>query len=205
MIIILSKRTKIETIRKKYPMARVVDVTSSAEDRRWTKLSPFYPHGGIPIPNSDGFSSMSVEGVWQGLKVFENEGIDMNSFGNGTMKNIKRTQRKHGRTMGHQYGLLGRGEPLLDYVTARKKIYIPTYRWMLEHKAMDLVEELREVSEKETVILLDYDTNGDVEMVGKPLSHASLIKAYIEGLYPYGDKKVEEKVEEDSQQTMNFE
>ena len=43
-------------------------------------------------------------------------------------------------------------------------------------------------------------------MVGKPLSHASLIKAYIEGLYPYGDKKVEEKVEEDSQQiTMNFE
>jgi hypothetical protein len=34
---------------------------------------------------------------------------------------------------------------------------------------------------------LDYDTNSDVENGKKPLSHASLIKAYAEGTYPYDD------------------
>ena len=32
-------------------------------------LSPFYPHGGIPIPFSGSVTSQSVEGIWQGLKV----------------------------------------------------------------------------------------------------------------------------------------
>ena len=36
---------------------------------------------------------------------------------------------------------------------------------------------------------LDYDTNADVENAKKPLSHASLIKAYVEGVYPYGEEK----------------
>jgi hypothetical protein len=36
---------------------------------------------------------------------------------------------------------------------------------------------------------LDYNTNQDVNDPSKPLSHAFLIKAYIEGLYPYGDIK----------------
>lgn len=31
------------------------------------------------------------------------------------------------------------------------------------------------------MILLDYDTNENVEDASKPLSHASLIKAYVEG------------------------
>ena len=40
----------------------------------------------------------------------------------------------------------------------------------------------------ETIIeQTDYDTNADVENAKKPLSHASLIKAYVEGIYPYDD------------------
>ena len=39
-----------------------------------------------------------------------------------------------------------------------------------------------------TIVLLDYDTNADVEDATKPLSHASLIKAYVEGIYPYGEE-----------------
>ena len=35
-----------------------------------------------------------------------------------------------------------------------------------------------------------YPGSLDVENVKKPLSHASLIKAYIEGKYPYGTKSV---------------
>ena len=72
MILIESKRKKIEKVLKKYPGAIVADVTSKATDGL-VRLSPFYPHGGIPVPFSDGITSSCVEGIWQGLKVFENE------------------------------------------------------------------------------------------------------------------------------------
>lgn len=51
MILIESKRKKQENILKKYPDAIIADVTSHAEDDL-IKLSPFYPHGGIPVPFS---------------------------------------------------------------------------------------------------------------------------------------------------------
>lgn len=53
MIIIESKRKKLATILKQYPNAIPADVTSSATDGL-VKLSPFYPHGGIPVPFSEG-------------------------------------------------------------------------------------------------------------------------------------------------------
>ena len=98
MIIIESKRKKIENILKKYPDAVVADVTSQAKDGL-VRLSPFYPHGDIPVPFSEGYTAACVEGVWQGLKVFEDEDIDISMFSNNTMKNIKRTVRKHGRVL----------------------------------------------------------------------------------------------------------
>ena len=70
MIIIESKRKKPETILKKYPNAILADVTSGATDGL-VKLSPFYPHGDIPVPFSEGHTATCVEAIWQGLKVFE--------------------------------------------------------------------------------------------------------------------------------------
>ena len=75
MIIIESKRKKLENILKKYPGAVIVDVTSKATDGL-VKLSPFYPHGDIPVPFSQGYTATCVEAVWQGLKVFEDEDVD---------------------------------------------------------------------------------------------------------------------------------
>lgn len=184
MIIIESKRKKTENILKKYPNAIIADVTSQAKDGL-IKLSPFYPYGCIPIPFSKGYTAYSVEGIWQGLKVFENEDIDTSVFYNDTMKGIKRTVRKHGRVLGHRKGV--HGTEILDYVEAKHQIYIPTYRWMLEHKAMDIIKRLRKASETTTIILLDYNICYDVDSETKPLSHAYLVKAYAEGLYPFDD------------------
>lgn len=187
MIIIESKRKKIENILKKYPDAVVADVTSQAKDRL-VRLSPFYPHGDIPVPFSEGYTAACVEGVWQGLKVFEDEDIDISMFSNDTMKNIKRTVRKHGRVLGHRKGV--HGTEILGYMEAKHQIYIPTYRWMLEHKAMDIIERLRKASETKTIVLLDYNTCCDVDDKAKPLSHAYLVKAYAEGLYPFDDLRL---------------
>lgn len=184
MIIIESKRKKPETLLKALPNAILADVTSKAKDGL-VKLSPFYPHGGIPVPFSEGYTATCVEAVWQGLKVFETCDVDVSLFENDTMRNIKRTTRKYGKPLGHRKGV--NGSELLDYIEARKQIYIPTYRWVLENKVGHIINRLREASKTKTIILLDYDTNGDVENPKKPLSHASLIKAYVEETYPYGE------------------
>lgn len=182
MIIIESKRKKIENILKKYPDAIIADVTSNAKDGL-VKLSPFFPHGDIPVPFSDGVVAECVEGIWQGLKVFENEGIDKSMFRNKTMKNIKRTVRTHGKVLGHQKGV--NSSVILGYVEAKQQIYIPTFKWVLENKVSHIIDRLRNASKDKTIILLDYNTCCDVDSPAKPLSHAYLIKAYVEGLYPY--------------------
>ena len=187
MITIASKRSKRENILKKHPHAIIADVTSQAKDGL-VRLSPFYPHGDIPVPFSEGHTAACVEGIWQGLKVFESEDIDISMFCNDTMKGIKRTVRKHGQVLGHRKGV--HGTEILGYVEAKHQIYIPAYRWMLEHKAMDIIERLRKASETKTIVLLDYNTCCDVDDETKPLSHAYLVKAYAEGLYPFDDLKL---------------
>ena len=183
MILVESKKKKPSTILKKYPNAILADVTSGAKDGL-KKLSPFYPHYGIPVPFSEGYTAACVEAIWQGLKVFEGSDVDVQMFQNDTMKNIKRTVRRFGKPLGHRKGV--HGTELLGYIEARKQIYIPTYRWILENKVSDIIERLRSASNSgKTIVLLDYDTNDDVENAKKPLSHASLIKAYAEGTYPY--------------------
>lgn len=189
MIIIESKRKKPETILKKYPNAILADVTSGAKDGL-RKLSPFYPHYGIPVPFSEGYTATCVEAIWQGLKVFESCDVDVQMFQNDTMMNIKRTVSRFGKPLGHRKGV--NGTELLGYIEARKLIYIPTYKWMLENKVKDIIDRLREASKTKTIVLLDYDTNSDVENAKKPLSHASLIKAYVEGTYPYVEVKSHE-------------
>ena len=182
MIIIESKRKKTENILKKYPDAIIADVTSQAKDGL-VKLSPFYPHGGIPVPFSPGVTATCVEAVWQGLKVFQNADIDTSLFRNASMKNIKRTVRKYGAPLGHRKGVAG--TELLGYIEARKQIYIPCYQWMLENKTIEIIHRLREADKSKTIVLLDYNTNCDIDNPRKPLSHAFLIKAYAERIYPF--------------------
>ena len=187
MIIIESKRKKSATILKKYHDAILADVTSGSTNDL-VKLSPFYPHGGIPVPFSEGFTATCVEAIWQGLKVFEGADVDTSLFLNDTMKGLKRTVRRFGNPLGHRKGV--NGKELLGYIEARKLIYIPTYRWVLENKVAHIIKRLKAASEEgKTIVLLDYETNADVDDAKKPLSHASLIKAYVEGIYPYGPKE----------------
>jgi hypothetical protein len=181
MIIIESKRKKPEALKEQYPDAMIIDVTSHAVDE-FVMFSPFYPIGGVPVPFTEGLVAVSVEGIWQGLKVFEDADIDTTLFSKRDMKNLKRTTRKYGICLGHRKGV--HGEELLGYIEARKQIYLPCYKWVLENKLKKLVTAIRIISKNKPVVLLDYNTNPDVNNPKKALSHASLIKAYIEGNYP---------------------
>lgn len=185
MIVVANKRRRIEKIMEENPGAYILDVTSTSEQYEGKILSPFYPHYGIPIPgDSKTVTAACVEGIWQGLKVFEGTGIDPAMFRNDTMKNLKRTVRRFGKPLGHQYGVFSKR--ILGYNTAKRLIYIPAYKYVLENvpSVKRSLDKIRTILETRDVVLLDYNLNPDNADKSKPLSHAELIKMYLEGRYP---------------------
>jgi hypothetical protein len=175
---VVSRRRGSAWQAKNHPGAAVVDVTSKGP-APWVRLSPFYPHGGIPVPFSPGVTGESVEGVWQALKVFDGADVDAAKLRVTTMTGLKRTVRRFGPVLGHRAGL--EGVDLLPYEEARRRVYLPTYRWVLENRVEAEVAELRALAAERDVVLLDYTTNGDVTDLSTPLSHAALVARHLEG------------------------
>lgn len=186
MIYVVNKKRKLENVKEEFPNAVILDITSTSDMRYAQILSPFYPHMNIPIPFTDGLTATCVEAVWQGLKVFEGADVDFATFRNNTMRDLKRTVRKYGMPKGHRKGAYG--TELLGYFDARMLIYLPTYKWVLDNisEVHRVVERIREQSKIQDIVFLDYNTNIDFRDVSKPLSHAGLVKLYIEGNYPEG-------------------
>jgi hypothetical protein len=204
MVYIVNKRSNEESIKKRYLGAIIIDVTSTSKDVSTRLLSPFYPHRNIPIPFTVNMKATCVEAVWQGLKVFKDCDVDVKTFSNDTMKNIKRTSRKYGKPLGHRKGVYGK--ELLNYEDARKLIYLPTYKWMLDNvpAVHILLERITEYSKKSDIVFLDYNTNTDVNNFKQPLSHAGLLKLYIEGRYPSCAKDTDDSHNGDGQLSFNF-
>jgi hypothetical protein len=174
----LYNRHGLAKVDKKFPGLPVLDLTSRGPEP-WVRFSPFYPHGEIPVPFTPDREAMSVEGVWQALKVFETADTDPSKLDVATMKGLKRTVQRLGRCLGHREGL--HGERLLSYRDARRLIYLPTYRWVLEHR---LAAELERLAAMKDVVLLDYETNPDPDDLSRPLSHVGLVIRWLEGTWP---------------------
>jgi hypothetical protein len=174
--IVASRRASPASLVRRFGEAPLIDVTSQ-RPQPWVRFSPFYPHGGIPVPFSPGVTAASVEGIWQGLKVFANADVDLGKLTNTTMRGLKRSVRSLGAVRGHRAGV-NEGE-LLDYATARRRIYLPAYRWVLDHYLQPELAQLRLLGTSGTVVLLDYETNTDLANLSRPLSHAGLIMHYL--------------------------
>tara|TARA_Y100001968_G_C19425424_1_gene754068 strand:- start:246 stop:884 length:639 start_codon:yes stop_codon:yes gene_type:complete len=206
MIYIHNVKKSRARLSKEYDHSIVIDVSSKAE-LPYLKFSPFYPHGDIPVPFSKGLTSESVEGVWQGLKVFRESDIDLKKLSIKNMSGIKRPARFYGKPLGHRKGIDGE---LIDYLEARKLIYVPCYLWMLKNKTHDLILELYHKARETDIILLDYTTNENLEDLSKPLSHASLIKQMLMEMDQSNISKrfstlIKNKNKDDGQTELKFE
>lgn len=166
---------------KKAGTATVVDLTSRGPEP-WVRFSPFFPHGDIPVPRSPGRTAQSVEGIWQALKVFERAGVDERYLHITSMRGIKRSVRALGPVRGHRDGLAGAA--LLPYIAARRALYLPAYRHVLDKRLQPELAELRRLAAAGDLVLLDYATNTDVDDPSKPLSHAGLVMHYLNGTWP---------------------
>ena len=145
-----------------------LDVSSSGE-HPLNELSPFYPHGNIPIPGMKSKRSDSVEGIWQGLKVIRGKVAPRFFQGSG--------QKRVGKPRGHQYGESSR---LLGLEEARRKIYLPAYEWMLGNCiAAEVIDGFIEQAFRGVPqFFYDREDNGSI---GKdaPLAHAKILVDYI--------------------------
>jgi len=128
-----------------------------------SEFSPFVPYGGIPVPRSS-FVSDSVEGVWQGLKVIKGH-IDSSYFrGKG--------RQRTGAPKGHQYG-----DQIIGYREARQRIFVPTYRWMVQNciNPATLDEIYAKAKDNIPQFFFDVDTNGNIGDKKSALAHSSVL------------------------------
>lgn len=167
---------QIDTISNKFKYSNsnmfVIDLTTKSGENIFAKLSPYYPHGNIPVPNTPNVVFRSVYEVWQKLCVKDCE------------SEPKKQKIKKGLYIKEYW----------TYTEARKKIIIPLYGWMLENKAWDIINNLRELSKSATITIIDKSVNCNIDNIHEPLSYAFLLKAYIEGTHPY-EEAIKEVVE----------
>ena len=144
------------------------DVSSSGE-APLDRLSPFFPHGGIPIPGLESQQADSVEGIWQGLKVIRGKTAPRYFVGSG--------RKRGGKPTGHQFG---ESKRLLGLEEARRKIYIPAYVWMLEQRIDPTILEnfVEQAFRGVPQCFYDRQDNGSI---GKdaPLAHAAVLVDYL--------------------------
>ena len=150
-----------------------------------SRLNPYFPYKDIPVPNSGVFVAESVGAIWHGLKVFEKRDIDKKLMMNYLTNKNMRSQECCGQYLGHRYGV--NGFDILSISDARRRILVPTYKWMLDNKAHDIIRELRKINEQHDIVFLDNHTNSNIQDFSNPISYVSLVKAYVEGLFPYED------------------
>ncbi len=147
---------------------RSVDVSSHG-DLLYRICSPFSHNDSyrIPVPGNESTRSDSVEGIWQGLKMI-NGGTDVTLF-NG------KPRKRNGKVEGHSFG-----SEVLDYLDARKRIYLPAYIYHVVNNTIPKIkDDLVEKIETGPVYLYDVEANGDIYDITKPLSHASILATIL--------------------------
>lgn len=147
-----------------------VDVSGKGAGE-WAVLAPTFAHGDIPVPGLAGVTSKTVEGIWEGLKRFENEGENLALLETDKPKKRKLTDAG-GKFLGWAYG----SETLKDEIEARQKIFIPAYTWMVKNspEARAKFDALVDLARKNTLHVYDNIENSDSHDP-RPYSYAALL------------------------------
>lgn len=171
-------------LRNQAPKDAIVYDVSSYAVHPYCTLSPFWPHGGIPIPGMLSAVSDSVEGIWQGLKVIDGRIASRYFTGQG--------HKRGGKPRGHQYG-----DKILKIVDARQKIYQVAYEWMLANRAdPELIRGfINQALAGVPQFFHDVSNNGSISDPDEGWAHAAVLVQYLnrtEALRPepiYKNKK----------------
>jgi hypothetical protein len=149
---------------------------------------------GVAVPGLTGERSKTVENAWQFLKIWQSPGYwlkeeAMAAFASDVA--IRYPRGKSARAIGHHWGETGE---LLDYVTARQRIYIPAYlEFLARPDRRELIDRLREASLAGSIAIWDPDSyniqsaglasiTDAIAFTDKPFAHAFVVALLVVGM-----------------------
>lgn len=148
--------------RKKFPKALVFDLTM---DGAMKKFDPEFPLGKINVPGKN-YRALSIKGIWEGLKVFENK----NEVDENWMFDERKIGKKRGcKSWGDVKGIKI-NEELFELEEGRK-IFEELYRKIIEERFIKEIRGLKKEVGKRTIVLLDYKEEKD-----RIFNHLEIIK-----------------------------
>lgn len=129
----------------------------------------------------EGLCAVSVECLWQGTKLFQECGLPDEKTLSGDWR-----RGKAKKPVGAYTGI---GNPILKTPgEARRKIYIPAFKNLIEHWMKDSVVQdwvLKARDHDGPVFLRDHDTGRGIDRNG-PMSHAWVLASYLNGgMFPF--------------------
>ena len=160
-------------------------------------LSPFsVVEGGVRVPGLKEARSQTVENAWQFLKIWPDEDAWDCDTAMAAFQSTCAIRYPRGRTtkaIGAYWGGYGAKVGMhIGYVEARKRIYVPLYRELLDKPdRAPLIDLLREVASKQTLWIWDFDSY-DINRCGmsdlieaidyepRPFAHAFLVALAIQ-------------------------
>lgn len=169
-------------------------INTTSRSTNWSKgLSPFFLG---PVKLYGDYVSKNVENGWQYSKCFSQH-ADEN--GNPTADYFLWAQNGWNNSWANRYPMGKGAKPIcsywdgrkLDYISARKEIYIPLYKQGVENT--DAFGQLKEIAGKEEIWLWDFD-GYNYEALGmtidevincreKKMGHAFALVMMLEGKY----------------------
>jgi hypothetical protein len=168
-----------------------------ANPKEWKclwRLSPLSTvDGGVAVPGLAGVRSLTVENAWQFLKIWPdepgwNETEALEAFRSTCA--IRYPRGKGARAVAHHWGADG---SQLNYVEARRRIYVPCYLEMLSKPdRTEIIGRLRDLAADTPVYVWDPDSYNigqfgmsdlteAVEFTEKPFAHALVVALAVQG------------------------
>lgn len=156
----------VKMVKKMWPDAIVLDVTMGGG---MEKLDPSFRMEKIRIPGFRIKKSLSISGVWEGLKIFEKKReIDESYFNNEKKLGKNRCCKSYGKLIGIKVG-----DDILDVEKGIEEVFVKKYKEVIKYRYSVIIEGLKREMKKRTIVLLDYDEER------YPVSHAELLKEMI--------------------------
>jgi hypothetical protein len=155
---------------------------AGAEMRAFRIFCPFYhsPDLSVPVPGQK-MAAQSVESIWQGLKIVDGQ-TDYSMFTRHPSKRPPEATRI-GSDYVYSNSCFQYGSTVIDLLSARFLIYLPSYLYLLEQFAsLELLSAIFESLKKgDTVLFYDWDSNHDICDVRTSFSHSAILAAWFNG------------------------
>lgn len=148
--------------------------------------------GGVAVPGMAGVCSMTVENAWQFLKVWPDEDGWQREEALEAFHSTCAIRYPRGRGRAAKGHWWADAEQLIEYVEARRRIYVPAYLEMLRLPDRSaLIERLREASCETPIQVVDPDSYsveaeglGDIaeaiDYTQRPFAHAFIVALAVQ-------------------------